>query len=367
MSLRRIAAVGLTAAAVFVLLWGDTFHRLTALDSDMAEWATPTLLIGAAGFVVGALLNFRASRLEGRRGVAGRFAVNLAASVILGWIGFATVIYAIQDDLVFSPSVLTEARLQAIAVEYPHAEPVEIIARDGAVLRGWLVPPRGAVDDEDVNVTESADKSARTDGTPPLILVFTGQGGEASRYFVLTGQVPEAAWAFVNYRGYGASDGTPSDKAIFDDATVIYDYFTSRPDVDADYVFALGGSMGTGVATYLASQRPLAGVVLFSPYDRIGGGVTQDLMPWLPTGLLFRTRFDAATYAPDVQAPVLAIVGSEDKVILPARSEALLRRWGGETELLVIEGGDHYTIYGKDEAWEAVRRFIRSRLGAGEN
>lgn len=192
----------------------------------------------------------------------------------------------------------------------------------------------------------------------PLVLVFTGQGGEASRYFELARWLPELAWAFVNYRGYGASDGSPSDVALFDDATMVFDSLTSRPDIDPDQVVALGGNLGTGVATYLAGHRPLAAVVLFSPYDSIGAGVARDFLPFLPTGLLFRHRFDAAAHAPSATAPVLAIVGENDLVIHPARSMELLRRWGGPHQLILVPGGDHLSIYEDDEAWHAIQRFI---------
>ena len=62
-------------------------------------------------------------------------------------------------------------------------------------LHGWLLP------------------AALADAPTPLILVFYGQGGEASRYLTLAERVPEAAWAFVNYRGYGWSTGFPSERA----------------------------------------------------------------------------------------------------------------------------------------------------------
>src|SRR5690606_9968681 len=137
-------------------------------------------------------------------------------------------------------------------------------AGDGTVLRGWLLPP--------VTWAQPTESPTRA----PLVLVFTGQGGEASRYFELARWLPELAWAFVNYRGYGASNGSPSDVALFDDATTVFDSLTSRPDIDPDQVVALGGSLGTGVATYLAGHRPLAAVVLFSPYDSIGAGVARD-------------------------------------------------------------------------------------------
>lgn len=136
--------------------------------------------------------------------------------------------------------------------------------------------------------------------------VFAGQGGEASSYLGLSRQIPEFAWAFFNYRGYGLSEGRPGDTAIFQDGTEHFDYF-SDPQVDAENIFVLGGSLGTGPAAFLSAHRPLKGAVLFSPYDKIAGGAAQDLMPFLPTRLLVKNRFDIVQYAPQAQSGTFSI------------------------------------------------------------
>lgn len=342
MAVQRTVSILLLAAGVFLLLLADMFSALSALSSSFASQRGTMLALGVAAVALGLLLTastLRRRRHAGRSGEAGT-ALTLAAGAVLGWLAFGLLIYNVQDALVFSPRPLSPSRLERIATLYPQAEDIEIAASDGTVLRGWLLPP--------------AETPA------PLVIVFSGNAGEASSYFELSQWLPDMAWAFVNYRGYGASGGTPSDAALFSDATAIFDYLASRPDIDGDNVFALGGSLGTGVATYLAAHRPLAGVVLFSPYDSIGAGVAQDLVPWLPTGLFFRHRFDAAAHAPNATAPVLAVVGEDDQVIRPARSLELLRHWGGPYELITVPGGDHYSIYEDDEIWLAVQRFVRN-------
>jgi pimeloyl-ACP methyl ester carboxylesterase len=192
----------------------------------------------------------------------------------------------------------------------------------------------------------------------PLILLFYGQGGEASRYLTLAERVPEAAWAFVNYRGYGWSTGFPSERAFFTDAVAVYDYFYTHPLVDADRIVALGGSLGTGVAAYLAAQRALRGVVLFSPYDSISGGVARDLIPLLPTSWLMHNHFHAAQFARNASAPALAVIGEADAVIRPERSLALMEAWAQPAQTFVIPDGTHYSIYDEEASWNAVRAFL---------
>lgn len=393
--LGRIVSVLMTATGVNALLFAALMGNLSALSSSFGERKDSVLIIGVAGLILGFTVNVFSARRDlvpkGRIGRSERILINGAIGLFGGWLAFAVIVYAVQDQLLFSPRPVSSSRLERIAREFPGAEALEILASDGATLRGWLVPPLqfdsfapqapgtagneetpGAIGDgkvdgsiggsidapgglEDMEVPVPIGESHRS----PLVIVFAGQGGEASSYLDLSRRLPEMAWAFVNYRGYGASDGTPSDKALFDDALAVYDHLLSRPDVDGGNVFAMGGSLGTGVATYLASQRPVAGVILFSPYDRIGGGVARDMMPWVPTKWLFRNGFDASSYAPLVRAPALAVIGGEDLVIRPERSRRLLRQWGGGHRLVVIPDGDHFSIYDDDGAWRTIQGFVR--------
>ena len=71
--------------------------------------------------------------------------------------------------------------------------------------------------------------------------------------------------ALVNYRGYGASEGKPSERSFFADALVVFDTLTRRPDVDASRIVLFGRSLGSAVATYVAAERPVAGVVRCHP------------------------------------------------------------------------------------------------------
>lgn len=268
-------------------------------------------------------------------------ALMTAASGVLAYIAMGFLVFIYQDNLLFSPGSFNDSRREVISRTFPNAEEFWVTAADGTRLQGWIV------------------KNATLEKTP-LAIFFAGQGSEASRYLELANRLEGFSAAFVNYRGYGQSGGKPSDKAIFADATAVYDYLVSRGDVDPERVVAIGGSLGTGVATYLASQRDLMGIVLFSPYDRIAGGVTQDMLPFLPTALLFRNKFDVRKYAEATDAFVLAIVGDKDRVITPWRSMLQTANFRNSPSVwtVFIDGGDHYSIYEATETWTAVNNFL---------
>lgn len=333
----RVLGAILSAVGIVFLLLGATLLNLVPLSGGFAERSFNAALIGLAAFSLGFGLTLRQAKQEGRRARTA-LAYGLVLPGMVGWVLFATTIYALQDDLMFSPRSLSLDRAAAVKQQYPRAEEVYIqVGTD--MLHGWFLP---------------ASSSAQA----PLVLLFYGQGGEASRYFPMAEKIPEASWAFINYRGYGWSTGAPSQDALFSDAVTIFDYFAQHRLVDKNRIVALAGSLGTGPAVYLAANRPLAAVVLFSPYDAIAGGVAQDLIPFVPTKKLLRNSFDVVKYAQAAQSPVFAVVGDADQVIRPDRSYRLLESWAQEKVQRVVVGGTHYSIYEDSETWEAIRDFL---------
>jgi fermentation-respiration switch protein FrsA (DUF1100 family) len=200
----------------------------------------------------------------------------------------------------------------------------------------------------------------------PVIVVFHGNGGSA----------PGAAWFFApwvqdgwgvvlaEYSGYSANPGGPPSEAVLRrDALAYADW------VDATWpghrLIAWGGSLGTGVAAGLAAARPVAAVVLDSPYTSITD-MAESLYWWLPVRLLIANPFDTMALLPRIAAPVAVVHGGRDEVIPIAQGRrvfAALRNPGpgvflpdaGHTALLTERG--HAGI-------DAVRTFldgVRSR------
>ncbi len=87
--------------------------------------------------------------------------------------------------------------------------------------------------------------------------------------------------ALITHRGYGRSDGAPSGAALLADGVRIFDAIGARPEVDPDAIGLWGRSLGTGVATFVAAERPARAVVLASPYTRLSDAAAHHY-PWLP-------------------------------------------------------------------------------------
>ena len=161
----------------------------------------------------------------------------------------------------------------------------------------------------------------------------------------------------VNYRGYGGSEGKPGEAELFADALQIYDYAQGR--ARGGRVALMGRSLGSGVAVYLAAQRPVAGVILVSPYDSIES-VARGVYPFLPIALMLKHRFDSLSRAAQIRTPLLCLVASEDRVIPRPHSERLYAAWGGPRQWREISPAGHDSIADAPEYWRAIAGFLQA-------
>lgn len=114
----------------------------------------------------------------------------------------------------------------------------------------------------------------------------------------------------IHYRGYGKSEGKPTEEGLYSDALAIYDAVKE----EYESISLMGRSLGSGVAVYLAAHREIDKLVLLTPYDSIVK-VAQVHYPFIPAHYVTRDRFEAFRYAPDISAAVLIITAELDRVV----------------------------------------------------
>lgn len=256
-----------------------------------------------------------------------------AALAVLGlaMLAFPAAVYLLQDGLIFHPQPLDEARRAGIAHRFPDVQELSIENEAGR-LHAWHIPG------------------------DPLILYFGGNAEDVSWMIEEAKEkAPGVGWLLTSYRGYGASEGAPSEKALFADALRWYDHVMKT--LSPSRVIAFGRSLGSGAAVYLASQREVASVILVSPYDSLAQ-VAKGYYPVLPVGLMLRHRFDSISRAPAIRAPLLCLVATHDEVISPAHSRRLFDAWGGPKQWVDVVGAGHNGMDGAEGFWQSIQRFL---------
>lgn len=183
--------------------------------------------------------------------------------------------------------------------------------------------------------------TVRPHAGPGAVLYFGGNGEDVSSSVApLMAAFPEREIVMLHYRGYGGSAGRPTEVDIAADAVGLFDKVHARhPDV-----IVIGRSLGTGVAARLASRRPVARLVLVTPYDSLLG-IAQRQFPMFPVRWMLVDKYESWRYVPDIKAPVLILRAENDEVIPAASTELLRSRFpAGQVDYVVVPGASHNTI-----------------------
>lgn len=247
-----------------------------------------------------------------------------------------------QRYLVFMPSKDVLATPAMVGLSY---ESVEIETADGVTVRGWFVPtenPRGSV------------------------VYCHGNGGN------IGGRVPHVEAMhelglnvlIFDYRGYGDSDGKPSEQGTYADAEAAYDFLAARPEVDPERIVIWGRSLGGAVALYLATKRESKGLVLESTFTSLSD-VGKSLYPFLPVKAVLRFDYPSAEriVTLDDTLPILIAHAEEDSIV-PYSHGQRLYDLAPDNKRFVELRGDHNAAHLLQRQWRSdVEQFVDDALG----
>lgn len=245
----------------------------------------------------------------------------LALAILL-----VTLFWLFQRRLIYYPST---APVPPAAEVLRGAREVTLETEDGLALGAWFVPAGPA--------TGSSPERAS-----PAVLVANGNAGDRSLRAPLAEALAREGLSVLlfDYRGYGANPGSPSEDGLLADARAAADHLAGRDDVDADRIIYYAESLGTGVVTALAAERPPAALVLRSPFPSLGE-VGSLHYPFLPVDALLRDRYPVAEQIGRIDRPLLVIAGEQDRLVPPELSRRLYEAAGEPKQMVVIPGAGH--------------------------
>ena len=238
-----------------------------------------------------------------------RTMVTLLAVVALVYLGLCSVLFLYQRNLIYFP------------------QPRSV----GGGTTTLTLPADGA----------KVLVSARQRSGPNALLYFGGNAEDVSYSLPgLSTAFPDYAVYLLHYRGYGGSSGKPSEAALFADALALFD----KVHTDHQHIVVVGRSLGSGVAIHLASLRPVARLVLVTPYYSLQELAAQQF-PYFPVRWLLLDKFESWRYAEQVAAPTLVVAAEHDEVIPHTSTEALYKHFRtGVASFKVVPGTSHNTI-----------------------
>jgi pimeloyl-ACP methyl ester carboxylesterase len=262
-----------------------------------------------------------------------------AAACVAGCV--APLFEPLEEPLIFRPRPLDQAEARALS----HANyviEVRVPTTDGVTLHGWLKRPEQWLP-----------------GTPhPLVIMYGGVGQEVSEFVSRAHAGGQWGWLMINYRGFGLSGGSPSERRVLGDATRIYDWAAARPDIDAANIVVLGRSLGSYVAIAVASARKVRAAILATPFDSAAALGEEHFTHGLPLGWLVKSRYNPSLIAPLVSAPALFLLAEKDDVTPVKNGLALARRWGGNVKTVLLPGAGHTGLEYREEFWGSVGAYL---------
>lgn len=251
-------------------------------------------------------------------------------------------LFLLQSCLIYYPDVPTRAIVatpDAIGLDY---EPVKISTGDGLNLDGWYVPARDA---------------------RGVLLFFHGNAGNISHRLEsleIFNRLRLSTLIF-DYRGYGRSEGTPSEEGTYRDAAAAWRYLTEIRRVPRERIVLFGRSLGGAIAAHAASRHRPAALILESAFTSVPDVATH-YFGMFPVRWLTRYRYDTGRALRTVSCPVLIIHSPDDEIIPFQHGRALFDIAPSEKRFLSIRGdhntgflmsGEHY-VNGLDEFLAAV-------------
>ena len=221
-------------------------------------------------------------------------------------------------------------------------EDVRIKTSDGLTLQGWFIPGKP--------------------GTDITWLWFHGNGGNNGH------RISELALAhhrtgvnifIFDYRGYGESEGSPSEKGTHLDSRAAMEYLVSRPDVDKERIVFMGNSLGAALSVELALTQPPMAMILVSPFASVRD-MAKLTLPFPPVGWLVRNHYDNVVRIRQLNAPLLVLHGDEDDLVPISQGRKLYEAANQPKRFQTLDGAAHNNTHevNPDQFWGAINEFL---------
>lgn len=225
-------------------------------------------------------------------GDMGSVLLYLGAALAAVYVGLGLALWLMQSRLLYRPVRAVTSTPAERGLDF---EDVAFETEDGLTLHGWYVATADA---------------------PFTILFCHGNAGNVMHRIdtlVLFRDLGVNCFVF-DYRGYGRSEGGPTEIGTYRDARAAYDWLTRTQGVPAERIVLFGRSLGGSIAAHLAAHVEAGAVVLesaFTSYADIGAS----LYPFMPVRLFARFRYDTRAHLADVRCPVLVVHSRQDELV----------------------------------------------------
>ena len=239
------------------------------------------------------------------------------------------------DRMIFYPTPGVDLRPEQVGLV---GEDVFLQTEDEVQIHGFWLPAQGAT---------------------RALLFLHGNAGNASHRLPNAAELVamETSVLLLDYRGYGLSEGTPSEAGVYADARAGLSYLLEERGFEEDRIVVFGRSLGGAVAVDLVQDRGIAGLILESTFTS-GADMARSLLP--AAGFFVRDRFDNKSKIARLRSPLLFFHGDRDEIVPYALGQQLFEAAPGPKHFETIRGAGHNdtTLVGGRPYFERIRLFL---------
>jgi len=255
--------------------------------------------------------------------------------VLICYLVIVLMLMILERSLIYFPTVYPGGDWQPLALGF---EDAWFEAADGTRLHGWYLPQ---------------------DDPRAVVLFCHGNAGNLSHRSGMLRALHELVGVSVlifDYRGYGRSEGKPSEAGILEDGRAARAWLAQRAAVAPDEIVLMGRSLGGAVAIDMAADQQARGLVLESTFTSIPD-IAAYHYPWLPVRLLVRTQLNSLAKIPAYHGPLLQSHGDADTIIPYHLGQRLFEAANQPKRFVILPGADHNDPQPR-EYYEELIRFL---------
>lgn len=269
---------------------------------------------------------------------------TLLVGLVLGYAALAALLFVFQSRFIYFPEMGREDRATPAQLRLPFEE-VRIATADGETLHGWFVPA--------------------PDARATVMFLHGNAGSIVHRLdWLPMFQRLRLSALMVDYRGYGASTGSPSEAGTYADAEAAWRHLTKARRLPPGRIVVFGESLGGAVAAQLAARVDPAALVLHSAFTS-APDLAAGLYPFLPARLLTRYRYDTLAAVRQLRCPLLVAHSPRDEIIPVSHGRRLYEAAAVPRQWLELAGGHNDGfIFMRAEWVHQLGEFLQRHLPA---
>jgi fermentation-respiration switch protein FrsA (DUF1100 family) len=180
----------------------------------------------------------------------------------------------------------------------------------------------------------------------PTVLFFHGNAQSVFEWSLVREDLSDldCGLLLVDYPGYGKSSGKPNEAGSYAAGQAALDWLVAEAGVSVEQVVLFGKSLGGGVATYVAQDKPIKGLILESTFKSIPS-VARILLPMIPADGIFKSeRYESIERIGSIRVPILVVHGTVDELIPLAEGQDLFEKANPPKDLYLVEGAGHNNV-----------------------